>query len=235
MPEQVAVVEPQVDASAGVKGEEVQIDNIVPGPSTDVVFRVGEENEIKMPNEKKMAKVLKEGGKRGIEIEGAADMGGLQFFCTMMGSEITDGKVELLVESMKAMNAKSNPTDEERKGGAGNLGKMIFSFAQDESRLSAVAYIPKDKLQACSAKEWLHQVVMDIASKKIADEDIVTFEGIDERAWACIQIEKGGDLYPIKMRDPAISMAYNFLKKKDLFPEDDEDDDEFVFGDDDFP
>merc|ERR1719442_210259 len=27
-------------------------------------------------------KALKEGGKRGVEIEGAADMGGLQFFCT---------------------------------------------------------------------------------------------------------------------------------------------------------
>merc|ERR1712087_542651 len=32
--------------------------------------------------EKKMKKVIKEGGKRGVEIEGAADMGGLQFFCT---------------------------------------------------------------------------------------------------------------------------------------------------------
>ena len=28
--------------------------------------------------------VIKEGGKRSVEIEGAADMGGLQFFCTSM-------------------------------------------------------------------------------------------------------------------------------------------------------
>merc|ERR1711920_382937 len=34
--------------------------------------------------EKKMKKIIKEGGKRGVEIEGAADMGGLQFFCTTM-------------------------------------------------------------------------------------------------------------------------------------------------------
>lgn len=26
--------------------------------------------------------MIKEGGKRGVEIEGAADMGGLMFFCT---------------------------------------------------------------------------------------------------------------------------------------------------------
>lgn len=31
-----------------------------------------------------MKKVLKEGGKRGVEIEGAADMGGLKYFCTKM-------------------------------------------------------------------------------------------------------------------------------------------------------
>lgn len=221
-------VAPEDDPTAGNE-------NIVPGPSTEVVFKVGTEAEVKQPNEKKMAKVMKEGGKRGVEIEGAADMGGLQFFCTMMGQEITEGKVELLIESMKAMNAVSDPSEEERKGGAGKLGKMIFSFAADESKLSAVAYVPKDKMEACSAKEWLAQVVTDIASTKTTEE-IVTFEGISERNWAAIQINRSDSLFPIKMRDPAISMAYNFLKKRDLFPEDDdEDDDEFVFGDEDFP
>ena len=62
-------------------------------------------------------------------------------------------------------------------------------------------------------------------------------KGIDERSWAAIEIAKDGskNLFPIKMRDPAISNAYNFLKKKDLFPDDDDDDeDECCFGDDDF-
>ena len=27
--------------------------------------------------------VIKEGGKKGVEIEGASDMGGLEFFCTL--------------------------------------------------------------------------------------------------------------------------------------------------------
>lgn len=31
-----------------------------------------------------LKKVIKEGGKRGVEIEGAADLGGLQFFCTVV-------------------------------------------------------------------------------------------------------------------------------------------------------
>jgi len=36
--------------------------------------------------EKLLKKVIKEGGKKGVEIEGAADMGGLEFFCTTLES-----------------------------------------------------------------------------------------------------------------------------------------------------
>merc|ERR1712083_1256854 len=68
----------------------------------------------------KIKKVVKEGGKRGVEIEGAADMGGLGFFCTSVDEP--DGDLELLEECMKAMNAKSDPTEEERKGGSGHIG-----------------------------------------------------------------------------------------------------------------
>merc|ERR1712129_686648 len=71
--------------------------------------------ELEKMKKDKLKKVIKEGGKRGVEIEGAADMGGLQFFCTAV--DLPDGDLGLLVESMKAMNEKSNPTEEERKGG----------------------------------------------------------------------------------------------------------------------
>merc|ERR1740123_2782608 len=78
----------------------------------------------------KLKKVIKEGGKRGVEIEGAADMGGLQFFCTAV--QEPEGDLELTVESMKAMNAKSDPTEEERKGGSGHVGKMLFCAGADQ-------------------------------------------------------------------------------------------------------
>merc|ERR1719152_15138 len=95
--------------------------------------------------EKKMKKVCKEGGKRGVEIEGAADMGGLKYFCTKMLEPA--GDLDLLVESVKAMNAKSDPSEEERKGGAGKLGKMVVSFT--EQCISLVTYVPKDKADKC--------------------------------------------------------------------------------------
>jgi len=232
----VSEVAPVVEEPSKVLSEEPVVEDDPSAGNENIVS--GPENAacVEATPEKKMAKVVKEGGKRGVEIEGAADMGGLQFFCTMMGEELTAGKSDLLLESMKAMNAISDPTEEERKGGAGKLGKMIFSF--NEASLAAVAYVPKDKADECSAKEWLSDVVLNISNAACVGK-IQTFEesdGIESKYYAAIQIDKEGDLFPIKMRDPAISMAYNFLKKKGLFPDDDdEDDDEYVFGDDDFP
>merc|ERR1719162_809002 len=106
-------------------------------------------------------KVIKEGGKRGVEIEGAADMGGLQFFCTSM--DLPDGDIDLLVESMKAMNAKSDPTEEERKGGSGHVGKMIFSAGTDQ--LAVVAYVPEEKQKDLVCKEWLAKVLSVFGGK----------------------------------------------------------------------
>merc|ERR1712039_556702 len=84
---------------------------------------------------KKLKKVIKEGGKRGVEIEGAADMGGLQFFCTSVDEP--EGSTDLLMESVKAMNTKSDPTEEERKGGSGHIGKMVFSAGVEQLAIVA--------------------------------------------------------------------------------------------------
>merc|ERR1712013_571976 len=111
--------------------------------------------QLEEEKKKKLKKVLKEGGKRGVEIEGAADMGGLQFFCTSVDEP--DGDLEMLEECMKAMNAKSDPTEEERKGGSGHIGKMIFSAGTEH--LAVVAYVPEAKQAECSCEEWLKTVL----------------------------------------------------------------------------
>merc|ERR1711881_387772 len=108
-----------------------------------------------------LKKVIKEGGKRGVEIEGAADMGGLKFFCT--GVEEPDGDLELLKKSMEAMNEKCDPTEEERKGGSGDIGKMIFSAGPDQ--LGFVAYVPQAKTSELNCKEWIEAVCKKIGGK----------------------------------------------------------------------
>jgi len=174
---------------------------------------------------KKLKKVLKEGGKRGVEIEGAADMGGLQFFCTSVDEP--EGDVDLLVKCAEAMNAKSDPTEEERKGGSGHVGKMIFSCGIDH--LAVLAYVPEDKQAELSCPEWLEKVLSIQPGYKMMTKDKSVSTGI-------IPANADKGVFPLKIREPLILEANNFLRKKGLFPEDNgSDDDECVFGDDDFP
>merc|ERR1711935_953876 len=93
---------------------------------------------------------VKEGGKKGVEIDGAADMGGLDFFCTTL--EVPDGNVELLRMSMDAMNAEPDPEAEDRKGCSGRVGKMIFSAGTEQ--LALVAYVPEALAEKVSIGEW---------------------------------------------------------------------------------
>merc|ERR1712129_619411 len=179
--------------------------------------------ELEKMKKDKLKKVIKEGGKRGVEIEGAADMGGLQFFCTSV--DLPDGDLELLVESMKAMNEKSNPADEERKGGSGHIGKMIFSAGTEQ--LAVVAYVPEAKRGELSCAEWL-EVVLNSQSGEIKSKG-------PDVSYGVVKTNSNKNIFPLKIREPMILEANNFLRKKGLFPEDDSDDDEMVFGDDDFP
>jgi len=172
-----------------------------------------------------LKKVIKEGGKRGVEIEGAADMGGLQFFCTSVDEP--QGDIEFLEECVKAMNAKSDPTEEERKGGSGHIGKMVFSAG--EKGLAMVAYVPEEKQGDLDCEEWLSKVLsMQPGGKMVKGGKAYSVGEIPQDS------EK--NIFPLKIREGLILEANNFLRKKGLFPEDDGDeDDDFVFGDDDFP
>merc|ERR1711957_687026 len=173
--------------------------------------------------EKMLKKVIKEGGKRGVEIEGAADMGGLQFFSTSVDEP--QGDLDLLVESMKAMNNQPIPGDEERKGCSGHIGKMIFSAGTEQ--LAVVAYVPKEKQGELSCKEWLESVLANFGGK-VADVK-------DDLCQGYVKADGNNNVFPLKIREPMILEANNFLRKKGLFPEDNSDDDDMVFGDDDFP
>merc|ERR1712084_207684 len=189
----------------------------------DAVEKVLTPEEAEKARKDKLKKVIKEGGKRGVEIEGAADMGGLQFFCTAV--DLPDGDLDLLVESMTAMNAKSDPAEEERKGGSGHIGKMIFSAGTEQ--LAVVAYVPEEKQSQLSCEEWLG-VALGSQNGEVKSKGKDVSSGVVKA-----NADKG--IFPLKIREPMILEANNFLRKKGLFPEDDSDDDEMVFGDDDFP
>ena len=59
-----------------------------------------------------------------------------------------EGDLDLLAKSLEAMNAEPDESKEERTGGSGQLGKMIFSC--DNGTICAIAYIPQSlKGQVC--------------------------------------------------------------------------------------
>merc|ERR1712137_1269878 len=196
-----------------------------PAPKKDVAPKKAKDEPKggDVDREKKLKKVVKEGGKRGVEIEGAADMGGLQFFCTSV--DLPEGDLEMLKLSMDAMNEKSDPTEEERKGGSGHIGKMVFSAGVEQ--LAVVAYVPKEKQKELSCEEWLKTVLGTQGGKiESTGKDLCT---------GFVKADSDKNVFPLKIREPMILEANNFLRKKGLFPEDNDDDDDYVFGDDDFP
>merc|ERR1712007_170104 len=114
-----------------------------------------------------------------------------------------------------AMNTKSDPTEEERKGGSGHVGKMIFSAGVEQ--LAVVAYVPEAKQSECDCGEWLKAVLDSFGGEvKTSNKDIST--GV-----VLANSDKG--VFPLKIRDPIILEAITFLRKKGLFPDNDEDDD----------
>lgn len=230
---EVAQVTEQMENLA-VKRDEPEEDvgpcTIVEGPEASEFAKAYDAKEMKA--------IIKEGGKKGVEIEGAADMGGLKFFCTIFDKP--EGQVELLVETMKACNAKSDPTEEERKGGAGKIGKIVLSCTHDA--LALVAYVPSDLSEQCNAKAWLEHTINMICDGEKNAALVATLSAcgsVDTANWYKAQVGKNADknLFPMKMRDNAITHAYDYLKKRGLFPDgtDDDDEDDYVFGDDDFP
>jgi hypothetical protein len=179
--------------------------------------------ELEAERKAQLKKAIKEGGKRGVEIEGAADMGGLQFFCTSV--EAPDGDFEILEACVNSMNAKSDPTEEERKGGSGHIGKMIFSAGTQQ--LAIAAYVPEEKAGDLSCEEWL-KVVLKEHGGEVKSTSKTLCMGL-------VKADSDKNVFPLKIREPLILAANNFLRSKGLFPEDNDDSDEMVFGDDDFP
>lgn len=69
------------------------------------------------------------------------DLGGVKFFnVTIDGA---NGELEALDFVLEGMNAPVDETAEERKGGAGHLGKMLYSAADGGAAFAILCNIPK--------------------------------------------------------------------------------------------
>merc|ERR1711871_444355 len=173
---------------------------------------------------KKLKAVEKEGGKRGVEIEGAADMGGLAFFCTTLMEP--DGDLELLEKAFAATNAIPNPDpEEERRGGAGGVGKMVFSAGPQG--LAVICNVPEELQQdkemqdaparkAMFADKWV-QTVINRFEKEAGK--LTVQEGSNAsfaKAFIPANPEKG--FFALKFKDDCMSYAYEVLSQHNAMP-----------------
>mmetsp|Transcript_12663 Transcript_12663/g.29915 ORF Transcript_12663/g.29915 Transcript_12663/m.29915 type:complete len:197 (+) Transcript_12663:65-655(+) len=187
-------------------------------------------------HEKKLKALKKEGGKRGIEIQGASEMGGMKFFCTHV--EKPAGDLEQLRIVMDAMNVPCPADMEERRGGAGLVGKMVFSHNKDQ--VAVCAHVPKKFQASINIEEWIKYVLETVEGEfvEVVDEDVSDEGG--QIATGVAKANPDNNLFTLKMRDTVLSHSIQFLQKlKDvnddlpLFPADEDSDDDFVYGDDD--
>jgi len=180
--------------------------------------KVDPEAEAKM-TAKKLKAAIKEGGKKGVEIEGAADMGGLAFFCTTLMEP--DGDMPMLEKAFEAMNADPpEDPEEERRGGAGGVGKMVFSAGAEY--LQIICNMPKNLQQdfvrpdgeplreAMSAVDWVNGVL----AKMTKEAPGVKAEGNADFAKASIPGNKEKGIFALKIKDDAMAYAYSILQEK---------------------
>merc|ERR1719444_649086 len=115
------------------------------------------------------------------------------------------------MESAKAMNTKSDPTEEERKGGSGHIGKMIFSAGLEQ--LAIVAYVPEEKQGELVCEEWLAKVL------SLYPAGSKTLSTAKDYCVGVIPADGDKNIFPLKIREGLILEANNFLRKEGLILE----------------
>jgi hypothetical protein len=170
---------------------------------------------------KLIAKCDKEGGKKAQDIAGMKDMGGVAYFHVSIDQCEADW--ELLEACMVAMNKPCPEDADERRGGAEDIGKVLLSYV--DSHICLYMHVPKS-LPDCKIDEWFGAMTVGYEPVVISQDSEWIKAEIKQN------IEKG--VYPIKVKDDVINKGYQHLASKKLVMPDDDDEDELVFGDDDF-
>jgi len=165
--------------------------------------------------------VEKEGGKKGVEIAGAADLGGLEFFCCNM--MLVGGSVDMLKLSMAAMNKESDPSEEEMKGGSGHVGKMIFSATAEDAEkpgVAFVAYVPEILKEKVNVQEWAEDIVAKFPpTAEITESTATVVSGFVASA-------PDNSRFLLKDKDNLLPAARDFLKSKNAIPQVEQDSDD---------
>eukprot|EP00389_Voromonas_pontica_P008763 GDKH01013328.1.p2 GENE.GDKH01013328.1~~GDKH01013328.1.p2 ORF type:complete len:178 (+),score=72.12 GDKH01013328.1:74-607(+) len=165
-------------------------------------------------SDKQVKAALKEGGKKGVDLAGIRDMGGVSFFTVCVDSP--EGNMDLLKSVLEGMNKEVDETAEERKGGAGDIAKVIISAGAEQ--LGFICHVPKALAEKVTKEQWL-----EILMKPFGGE-VVHEEG-DEVTGVIIKKDADANKFPLKMRDDLVGQSFAFLREKSVVPPANDDDD----------
>jgi hypothetical protein len=158
------------------------------------------------------AAAAKEGGKKGQDLAGMCDIGGMKYFTVSM--EQCQGDWELLELAMAGANKEVDPEGDDRKGGAGHLAKCFFSCTEDGADCKFLVHMNADLQGDLSIKEWVSVMIADPeVCGEIIEESADTIKAIARKG------AQGKELFPLKQRDAAINASFRMLREKKLVAE----------------
>lgn len=173
------------------------------------------------PSEKQIKAAVKEGGKKGQDLAGMSDMGGVKFFSVAVESAL--GKWELMEKIMEGMNKEVDPNADDRKGGAGHIGKCLM-FA-DDNILLIICHMPKELSEMVAQKDWFSEITGSV-NAKILGEPVELENNGGTIMKAELKADADKEVFPLKLRDVAIGKSFEFLVSKGMVRPDESDDDE---------
>lgn len=116
---------------------------------------------------------------------------------------------------MKGANTPVDPNAEERKGGAGGIGKAFLSAGVD--KLCIYLHVPENLAKEVDINEWF-QVLVKSAKATVIQEP--------KDGFAKAETLKADEVFPLKLRDEAIGQGFHFLRSKKLVPQEESSEDE---------
>lgn len=169
--------------------------------------------------EKQLKLAEKEGAKKGQDLSGLEDMGGVHFFHVAL--ENCDGHWELVEAAMNGANTPVDPNGEDRKGGAENIAKAFLSASVD--RLCIYLHVPEQLAGVVNLQDWF-SVLVNGAKATVLVPPTGAF------GFAKAELLRGDNVFPLKVRDEIIGQGFAYLLSKGVIPEC-EDDDEYIMED----
>lgn len=170
------------------------------------------------PSEKQVKAALKEGGKKGQDLAGMNAMGGVKFFGVVV--ESAHGSHQLLDQILKGMNKEVDESADDRKGGAGDIGKTLL-YADDKVLLM-LCHVPESLAGDIEQDAWFAAMVDAVGATREAKT------GSDAAGVlrATLKADADSGVFPLKMRDVAVNASYDYLVGKGLVRQDESSDDD---------